>query len=168
MPNGSPVPRVQRRSTTRRAEQCWLWRETAGGLERRPLGQLDVLLVVSQVVDLDPLHRRSVPHTYSGGIQHGDLYTPTEHEGRIGRMNDRGPAAQIRACEVVRRFWWPRRPNQQSQPRARQPTYMTSEGDPARAAAIPHRAGVLPLNQAMNDFVSGGPRRTKKTVANTE
>ena len=42
------------------------------------------------------------------------------------------------------------------------PTHITSAGDPARAAAILHRAGVMPLNQAMNDRESGGPRRTQK------
>lgn len=48
------------------------------------------------------------------------------------------------------------------------PTHITSAGDPARAAAIPDRAGVMPLNQAINNRVSGGPRRTQKTVAIAE
>jgi hypothetical protein len=44
-------------------------------------------------------------------------------------------------------------------------THITSAGDPARAAAIPQRTGVMPANQAMKNRVSRGPRRIEKTVA---
>jgi hypothetical protein len=48
------------------------------------------------------------------------------------------------------------------------PTHIRRAGAPAKTAAMPHRAGVMPPNQAMNNRDSGGPRRSQDTVAIAE